>query len=218
MNHCLEIDDVLFEINNKTILSSIYLQIKTNTINGLLGRNGAGKSTLMKIIFGILDCQNSIRIDNISIKFLKNKNKIISYLPQFNFIPKSLTIYQVLYYFDLDSKLLESTIKDFENITKMKFGQLSGGHRRIIELYVILFSNSKFALLDEPFSQLSPIQIESAKKLIIQAKKQKGILITDHFYTHILDITDKNYVLKDGRSYLIDTMLDLEKFGYLNQK
>lgn len=215
MIHCLEIDGVFFEINNKSILSDIYLQSKTNLVTGLFGRNGAGKSSLMKIIFGALDCEYSLRVDNKSIKNLNKRNEFISFLPQFNFIPKSLSINQTLYFFELNRNIFEAILPEFINKTNMKLGELSGGQRRFIELYVILFSKSKFTLLDEPFSQLSPLQIEKAKQLILQTKLKKGILMTDHLYNHIFDISDTNYILKDGKSYVIKTLLDLEELGYI---
>ena len=218
MIHCLEIDGVLLEINNKPILSNIYLQTKTNLVTGIFGRNGAGKSSLMKVIFGALDCEYSLRVDSKSIKSVNKRNDFISFLPQFNFIPNSLSIKQTLYYFELNSNIFETILPEFINKTKMKIGELSGGQRRFIELYIILFSKSKFALLDEPFSQLSPLQIEKAKELILKTKSKKGILITDHLYNHILDISDTNYILKDGKSYVVNSLLDLEELGYIKVK
>jgi ABC-type multidrug transport system ATPase subunit len=172
MIHCLEIDGVFLEINNKSILSNIYLQSKTKLVSGLFGRNGAGKSSLMKIIFGALDCEYSLRVDNKSIRNINKRNEFITFLPQFNFIPKSLSINQALCYFDLDSNIFEATLPEFKNKTKMKLSELSGGQRRFIELYVILLSESKFALLDEPFTLLSPLQIEKAKQFLMSDEEE----------------------------------------------
>ncbi|MFX5587099.1 hypothetical protein ABTE16_20360, partial [Acinetobacter baumannii] len=67
-------------------------------------------------------------------------------------------------------------------------GSLSGGERRLIEVYTIAKSTTRFILLDEPFTQLSPLQIEKVKILLHEEKENKGILVTDHMYQHILDI------------------------------
>ncbi len=214
MIHCLEIDGVFFEINNKMILSNIYLECKTETITGLFGKNGSGKSCLMKIIFGSLECENSVRFDKKSIKNLKKRNELITHLPQFNFIPKNLSLKKIFYYFELSLNKFLNSFPEFATKYNTKLNELSGGERRFVELYTILFSKSKFVLLDEPFTHLSPFQIEKAKQLILEAKSTKGILISDHLYQHILDISDTIYVLTGGRTCVANSLLDIESLGY----
>ena len=92
MKHILETDSIQLAFNGRKILSDIYLKCETGTITGLLGRNGQGKSCLMQIIFGSLNCEKSVRIDNLSQKNISGFHNMLLYLPQFNFIPKSLSV------------------------------------------------------------------------------------------------------------------------------
>lgn len=84
----------------------------------------------------------------------------------------------------------------------------------MLELYVILKSNSKFLLLDEPFSHLSPLMIEVIKEHLEEEKKNKGILITDHLYRHVIDVADDLYLLAEENVHLVKQMTDIERLGY----
>ena len=86
----------------------------------------------------------------------------------------------------------------------------------MINIYIIARSPSQFILLDEPFSHLSPLQIEKVRSLLTEEKQNKGILITDHLYRDILDISDRLYVLSDGRTRPAKGTEDLETFGYIH--
>lgn len=105
---------------------------------------------------------------------------------------------------------------DFEKYFHARFKTLSGGEQRIIEIYIILASDTKFCMLDEPFSQVMPVHIEPIKKLIVREKNNKGIIITDHLYKHIIDICDTLYVISDGKTYLTRSVHDLETLGYVH--
>jgi len=87
MTHTLEVDSIQLEFDNRRILSSIYLKCETGKITGLLGRNGEGKTCLMRVIYGSLKCEKSIRFDNIAYHEAFKRPDLLLYLPQFNFIP-----------------------------------------------------------------------------------------------------------------------------------
>ncbi|QVY66851.1 ATP-binding cassette domain-containing protein [Polaribacter sp. Q13] len=214
----LEIDSVLFEVKNNQILNNVYLKLETGTITAVLGRNGAGKSSLFKIIMGTLKPrEKSLRINEVSF-FNKNpSNKDILYLSQNNFIPKKLKIKTVFNFFKLDFFDFAESFPEFKNISKNCLGTLSGGERRIIETYLILKSESKFAILDEPFSQIMPVHVQKIKNLIIQSKEKKGILISDHLYEHIKDISDEIYLVANKKVYLTKEKSDLIRLGYLRK-
>src|SRR5699024_992112 len=93
---------------------------------------------------------------------------------------------------------------------------LSGGQRRLVEVYVILKAKSRFAMLDEPFSHITPLQIEKIKELLDDVKQEKGILITDQLYRHVIGSCDSLYVLKDGKTFLTKEVADMDKLGYTN--
>ena len=136
------------------------------------------------------------------------------YLPQGRFLLNSLTIKRIFSDFELDFDDLIYSFPEFEKFFKSKLINLSGGERRIIEIYVILVSQTKFCMLDEPFSHVMPIHIDSIKKIILREKENKGIIITDHMYKHILDICDDLYVINDGKTYLTKNIRDIETLGY----
>jgi ABC-type lipopolysaccharide export system ATPase subunit len=81
-------------------------------------------------------------------------------------------------------------------------------------VYIIARSRSKFILLDEPFSHIMPLHIEKIREILLEEKRNKGILVTDHMYHHIINISDPLYVLKNGKTYLTKSVNDLETLGY----
>ena len=97
-----------------------------------------------------------------------------------------------------------------------KVGQLSGGERRIVEIYSVLKADTQFVMLDEPFSQIMPLHVSKIKSLISDEKKSKGILITGHLYQHIIDLSDSLYVVDNETIYLTIEVSDLAKYGYIH--
>ena len=214
MNHILEADSIQLAFNNRSILSDIYVQCETGKITGLLGRNGQGKSCLMKIIYGSLACEKSIRFDNSAQSEACNRPDLLRYLPQFNFIPKALSLKRIFKDFELDFSSFEALFPELANRYHASINNLSGGEHRLIELYVIIKSKSQFAMLDEPFTHLNPIQIEKVQHLLLAEKKKKGFLITDHMYTHITAVCDDLYILAKGKTHLTKSMEEIETLGY----
>jgi ABC-type lipopolysaccharide export system ATPase subunit len=216
--HKLEADSIQLSFGERKILSDIYLSAETGKITGLLGRNGTGKSCLLKIIHGSIDAEKSIRFDNQSQSFAYQRPDLIKYLPQFNFIPKHLSLKRVFQDFEIDYSLFEKRFAAFKGTPTSTIGSLSGGEHRLVELYVILKSKSQFALLDEPFTHLSPIQIEQVKALMLEEKDNKGLIITDHLYQDVIDICDNLYVLSNGKTLIINHIEELEALGYVKME
>lgn len=211
----LFIDSVTHRFGEQTILNGVFINCKIGEVVGLLGRNGSGKSTLLKIIFG------SIKPDN---KYLKLDDKLltkgylskeISYLPQDNFIPNEFTVSDAIEIFckTHQQRLLE--IQFVYNNLKKKFRNFSGGERRFLEALILIYSDSKFALLDEPFSQLAPLLVDELKQQIHYMKQFKGFIITDHYYRSILDVSNRVVLLHNGSNYKINNIDDLILHGYL---
>ena len=215
MKHVLEIDSVQLQLNNRKILSGIYLKCETGQITGLLGKNGEGKSSLMKIMYGSLPCEKSVRFDHMSVLKTFKRPDLLVYLPQFNFIPGSLSLRRVFHDFELAYSTFEDRFPEFTGREKLTVGSLSGGERRLVEVYLIVKAPSQFAMLDEPFTQLNPLQIEKVKELLTQEKANKGFLITDHMYRHILDLSDRLFLVKDGKTIFIRDMQHLVLHGYV---
>jgi len=191
------------------------LKSETGKVTGLLGRNGTGKSCLMKIIFGELTSkEKSIRINNAPILNKHRNPQDMKYLPQFHFIPYSFPVKRIFDDFQVDFSAFTNDFPDFGKFYNSKIKHLSGGEKRIIEIYAILASDTKFCLLDEPFSHIMPIHIEKVIELITKHKNNKGIILTDHMYKYIIGMCDDLYVIKDGKVHLTQSPQDIEKLGY----
>ncbi|WP_316827760.1 ATP-binding cassette domain-containing protein [Pedobacter miscanthi] len=211
----LFIDSVNQSFADREVLSSVYLNCEIGEVVGLLGRNGSGKSTLLKIIFGSVKA---------NFKYLNINNKIyekgylskkLSYLPQDNFIPHQINVLQAINIFCRKSQAELFEIEIIRNNLKSKFYQLSGGECRFIECLLMIYSDAIYVLLDEPFSQLSPLWIEELKKHINRTKTDKGFIITDHYYKSILDVSDRIVLLHNRCNYTINNDDDLILHGYL---
>ncbi|MFF5380157.1 ATP-binding cassette domain-containing protein [Pedobacter suwonensis] len=212
----LSIDSVNQFFADREVLSSVYLNCKIGEVVGLLGRNGSGKSTLLQIIFGSIKANfKHLNINNkVYQKGYQSKN--LSYLPQDNFIPDRITVLQAVDTFCRKQKAELKQIDFVTNHLSAKFYNLSGGERRFMECLLMIYSDTEFILLDEPFSQLSPLWIEELKKHINKAKAKKGFIITDHYYQSILDISDRVVLLHNKCNYTINNADDLVTHGYLS--
>lgn len=215
MTNILEVDSVILEFGNKRVLQDVYLKSETGKVTGLLGRNGTGKSCLMKVLFGELVSYNSsVRINGNSLLHSHRSPMDLRYLPQKKFVPGYLKVKRTLSDFKLDFSEFVGHFPEFKKYQNTRLKNLSGGERRIIEIYIILVSQTKFCMLDEPFSQVMPIYVDTIKKLIKREKENKGIIVTDHMYKDIIDICDDLYVLSNGKTYLTHSIKDLETLGY----
>lgn len=215
MIHKMEADGIVLDIAAKKLLSDIYLRCETGKVSGLLGRNGSGKTCLMNVIYGNMSPNSrSVRFDGEVVPDTFSRPDLLLYLPQFNFVPKEFLLKTVFLHFDLGYSHFEALFPEFKLKYKDRVKSLSGGQRRLLEIYLVLMADSQFAMLDEPFSLLSPIFIEVVKELIVRQKEKKGILVTDHMFRHIIDITDNLYVLANGRTRKINDIGQLETLGY----
>ncbi len=213
----LHVDSVNKSYAGKIVLSDIYLSCKPGEIVGLLGRNGSGKSTLMKIIFGSVIAENRfIKIDSKRVsKPFENFNKV-RYLPQDSYLPKDVSIDKIIRLFGdyLDVSMVRDDPFIFKFLQKTS-RQLSGGEKRIIEILLIVYSNSRYILLDEPFNGVAPKNIEVIKSRIREQSKTKGIILTDHDYRNIVDISDRILLLYDGGTKEVKSMDELKYWGYV---
>ncbi len=215
MQHKFEVDSIQLEFGTKRILSDIYFKCETGKVTGILGRNGQGKTCLMNVVYGNLNpVSKSIRFDNMTIFQAFKRPDLLTYLPQFNFIPSHLTLKRIFSDFDLSFSDFENIFPEFSNKFKSSIKTLSGGQRRLIEVYVIIKSKAQFSMLDEPFSHLMPIQIEKVTELLAIEKSKKGFLITDHMFRYVTEISDYLYVLKDCKTHLIKDLTEIENLGY----
>ncbi len=207
----LHVDSVMKRFGERTILGGVYISCHPGEIVGLLGRNGSGKSTLLKIIFGSVPCDGThVNVNGRVYPDRFKRSKVLSYLPQSNFLPDNLTVKQVLSLYQIPDKQ-----EIFNKIMSSKIKTLSGGEQRYLEIMVTLTAPREYVLLDEPFNGLSPLMKEEIKERIKETSKSKGIIITDHDYNNVLDISTRKCILYQGHSYEVHTKEDLQKWGYL---
>mgnify|MGYP005996614233 CR=1 FL=1 len=213
-----ELDNVELYFKNKRILNGIYLKAETGKVTAILGRNGCGKSSLLNIAFGNLKPKYKlIRLNNKPQLKPLYSTGIAKYLPQYNFIPNGMKLSFIFKLYALDWDVFTEKFDAFSIYKNHKFKALSGGERRLIETYIILKSESKIVFLDEPFSHLSPLHIETIKQLIAEEKKMKAIIISDHMYQHIIEASDVVYLLQNGTTKQIKKLTELEDYQYLSE-
>lgn len=212
----MEVDSVQLEFGQRRILSDVYLKCETGSITGLLGRNGQGKTCLMNVIYGSLTATSkSVRFDNMSNYDAYKKPELLNYLPQSRFIPLSLSLKRIFSDFDISFSDFYDSFPEFKLLNSSVIGKLSGGQRRLVEVYVIVKSNSQFSMLDEPFTHIMPVHVEKMKDIIMLEKLKKGFLVTDHLYRQIVDICDSLYFLNNCKVHLTKQFEDIEKYGYV---
>ncbi len=210
----------------RTVVKKVSLELTQGEIVGLLGPNGAGKTTTFYMIVGLIKPnEGQIFLNDREITKLpmyKRAQLGIAYLPQEASIFRRLSVENNILAVLEMTKLskaeryerLESLLKEFglNKIRKSLGIQLSGGERRRVEIARALALNPKFILLDEPFAGIDPIAVEDIQGIVAHLKDRNiGILITDHNVHETLAITDRAYLLYDGRILKSGTAEELSR-------
>lgn len=211
----LYIDSVNHRYGDREVLSSVFLNCKIGEVVGLLGRNGSGKSTLLKIIFGEIQPRfMHLKVDGkFTLKAYLTGH--VAYLSQGFFIPQYLRINDLVNLYTNKYKAQLLAVDVIKSNVETQIGELSGGNRRLVESLLLIYSDAKYVLLDEPFSQLAPLISDELKNHILKFRDQKGFIITDHYYRQILDISTRMVLINNGCNYTINNEDDLILNGYL---
>ena len=203
MMHTFEADGISLAFGRRKILSDVYFRCETGKITALLGGNGQGKTCLMNVVYGTLPAESkSVRFDQRSVPAAFKDPGQLTYLPQFQFVSSAFSLKRFFADFGLRYDVFQEIFPAFKTKYHAKMKQLSGGQRRLVEVYAIVKTPSRFSMLDEPFSHLMPLHIELIKALIQKEKAHKGFLVTDHLFRHVTDLSDKFYVLEGGQPML----------------
>ena len=210
----LKAQNLLKSYAGKAVVKDVSLNLKQGEIVGLLGPNGAGKTTSFYMIVGLIKPNSgSIFLDDREItKFpmYKRAQNGIGYLAQESSVFRKMSvednIHSVLQMTDLSKKeqndKVESLLDEFglQAIRKSRGDLLSGGERRRTEIARALATSPSFILLDEPFAGVDPLAVEDIQKIVRDlTKKNIGILITDHNVQETLAITDRTYLMFEGK-------------------
>lgn len=198
----------------RQVVKGVSYDISQGEIVGLLGPNGAGKTTTFYMTVGLVKPnKGNVQFDSTDVTrwpMYRRARQGVGYLPQEASVFRKLTVEENLrLVLELAKKSRkEQTLKieqlseelHIKHIMKSNGNVLSGGERRRVEIARALATEPNFILLDEPFTGIDPVTIEEIQEIIFRLKKRNiGILITDHNVSATLRITDRNYILVDGK-------------------
>ena len=139
----------------------------------------------------------------------------IKYLPQGRLLPESLKLSRAFELYGVNYWGFVSRFPKYSRFHDSAIWELSGGEARLAELCLVLLSEAPFYILDEPFSQIDPVNIEAVQKLIREKAQDHGIIITDHNYEAISSVADSLFVIADGYTAPVHNREDLVRYGYL---
>jgi len=210
----LRAEQIIKTYGKRTVVKGVLFDVRQGEIVGLLGPNGAGKTTSFYITVGLIKPTSGhvfLNDDDITdLPMYKRAQRGIGYLPQEPSVFRKLTVEDnvravlemtALSRVEQEEKL-ESLLEEF-NLNRVRKGlgdTLSGGERRRTEIARALATNPSFILLDEPFAGIDPIAVEDIQYIVAKLKtKNIGILITDHNVQETLSITDRAYLLFEGK-------------------
>jgi lipopolysaccharide export system ATP-binding protein len=222
--HLLEIKNLSKSYDGREVVKGIDMVVKRGEIVGLLGPNGAGKTTTFYMVVGVISPNNGkITFDNRDITSLPIHERArfgIGYLAQESSIFRKLTVEEnilaILETLPIGRTERKNRLKilleelNISHLAKNKAYTLSGGERRRLEITRALVTNPSFILLDEPFSGIDPIVVNEAQEIIKGLKERGlGILLTDHNVRETLSITDRAYLIAEGRILISGSASDL---------
>jgi lipopolysaccharide export system ATP-binding protein len=214
--HTLQTTELTKSYRGRKVVDNVSVRVKQGEVVGLLGPNGAGKTTSFYMIVGLIT-PDSGRVmldgnDLTQLAMYQRARKGISYLPQEASVFRKLSVEDNLMAILQTLRLSRRERLDrmdrliaqlgLEQVRKSKGYVLSGGERRRVEIARSLVIEPSFLLLDEPFSGIDPIQVLELQKIIFDLKNSGiGILMTDHNVRETLAVTDRAYIINNGRIF-----------------
>jgi lipopolysaccharide export system ATP-binding protein len=217
----LATDDITKTYKGRRVVNGVSLHVRQGEVVGLLGPNGAGKTTSFYMIVGLTPPESGrILVDGEDITsepmYLRARNYGISYLPQEPSVFRKLTVEEnILAVLEAQPMPWHERREKMETlISQLGLGHirqnrgyaLSGGERRRVEIARCLCISPSFILLDEPFSGIDPIAVLDLQKIIFNLKASGiGVLITDHNVRETLSVTDRAYIINEGRVFRAGT-------------
>jgi lipopolysaccharide export system ATP-binding protein len=211
----LRAENIFKRYKRRTVVNGVSVEVNQGEIVGLLGPNGAGKTTSFYMIVGLIKPnEGKIFLDEEEITDLamyKRAQRGIGYLPQEASVFRKLSVEDNIKAIlevsgktkaEQAAKLEELLLSEFslQHVRKNMGDVLSGGERRRTEIARALATEPRFILLDEPFAGVDPIAVEDIQSIVAKLKEKNiGILITDHNVQETLSITDRAYLLFEGK-------------------
>ena len=229
----LRTDELVKKYKSRTVVNHVSIEVKQGEIVGLLGPNGAGKTTTFYMTVGlVMPNEGRIFLDDQEITnypVYKRAQNGIGYLAQEASIFRKLSVEDNISAVlemtgkskEYQQEKLESLISEFglHKVRKNPGDRLSGGERRRAEIARCLAIDPKFIMLDEPFAGVDPIAVQDIQEIVAQLKyKNIGILITDHNVDETLSITDRAYLLFEGKVLFQGTPEELAENEIVREK
>ncbi len=229
----LRTEHLFKQYGKRTVVNDVSIHVEQGEIVGLLGPNGAGKTTTFYMTTGLVKPNSGkIFLDDLDISkypVYKRARAGIGYLAQEASVFRQLSVEDNIkgvlemtkFSKEYQKEKLESLIEEFhlQKVRKSLGDQLSGGERRRCEIARCLAIEPKFIMLDEPFAGVDPIAVEDIQNIVFKLKfKNIGILITDHNVHETLSITDRAYMLFEGRIMFQGTAEELAVNPVVKQK
>ncbi|MEW6095226.1 MAG: LPS export ABC transporter ATP-binding protein [bacterium] len=220
----LKTNDLVKDYGSKRVVNKVNIEVKQGEIVGLLGPNGAGKTTTFYMVVGLISPKSgSVWLDEEEITNLpmyQRARKGVGYLAQEPSVFRGLTVEEnilaILETIKMTHLQRKARLKELleelgiEHLAKQKAVTLSGGERRRCEIARALVTSPDFMLLDEPFVGIDPIAVDDIQGIVCQLKKKGlGVLITDHNVRETLEITDRAYIMYEGKILISGTSEDL---------
>lgn len=229
----LRTENLVKKYGKRTVANKVSIDVTQGEIVGLLGPNGAGKTTTFYMTVGLIKPnEGKVFLDNHDITeypVYKRAQFGIGYLPQEASVFRTLSVENNIRAIlemtntskEYQKEKLESLIREFslEKVRHNLGNNLSGGERRRTEIARCLAINPKFIMLDEPFAAVDPIAVEDIQEVVYHLKERNiGILITDHKADSILGITDRAYLLFEGKVLFQGTSEELAANPIVREK
>jgi len=229
----LRTDNLVKKYRQRTVVNHVSIDVTQGEIVGLLGPNGAGKTTTFYMTVGLITPnEGQIFLDDVNITkypVYKRAQNGIGYLAQEASVFRKLSVENNIKAVlqmtgkskEYQREKLESLIKEFdlEKVRHNLGDRLSGGERRRTEIARCLAIDPKFIMLDEPFAGVDPIAVEDIQKVVYKLKEKNiGILITDHNAPETLSITDRAYLLFEGKILFQGTSEELAENPVVREK
>ncbi len=220
----LETRHIMKRYNDRTVVDGVDISVRRGEVVGLLGPNGAGKTTTFAMIVGYVKPDGGqVLADehDISMRPMYQRSRLgIGYLAQEPSIFRKLTVEEnilaILETLDLSRTMRRRRLDELLNelgithLAKQRAYVLSGGEKRRLEITRALVTNPQFILLDEPFSGIDPITVFECQEIIRELRARGlGVLLTDHNVRETLEITDRAYIMAEGRVLISGTAQDL---------
>ncbi|GAA4462535.1 ABC transporter ATP-binding protein [Nemorincola caseinilytica] len=212
----LTAEHVCLAIGGRELLADATIRMARGSITALLGRNGAGKSLLLQCIFGTraaTECD--VHVNGVLLRNAYTIPRLMNYLPQRPFLPQDVRVGALMRQYRVPQEKLLAEYPELEAYIHTPIRELSPGYERLLSVLLVLYADSRFTMLDEPFAHIEPMYAERLLASLQRQRYRKGIIITDHRYEPLLQVADTIYLLKEGRSVYIREVEDLVVHGYL---